>query len=122
MNICANHTAPTECGDTPSVTLVASRNAGLYRRYDVPDRVEVSEVLTVNPLYRVDYADGWSRLTLTFPTPEYEDEFALAKRYLPASVTVGADLREAITPAAVGPAYATLRRRRVLLDLPRHYR
>ena len=118
----ANHTAPTECGDTPSVTLVASRNAGLYRRYDVPDRVEVSEVLTVNPLYRVDYADGWSRLTLTFPTPEYEDEFALAKRYLPASVTVGADLREAITPAAVGPAYATLRRRRVLLDLPRHYR
>ena len=117
----ANDATPAGCGDTPSITLVAGRDPGLYRRHDVSDRLDVSGVLAVNPLYRVDDADGVSQLTLTFPTPEYEDEFALAKRYLPATVTIDADLRGAVTPAAVGTAYAELRRRRVLLDLPRRY-
>ena len=71
----ATDVSPAECGDTPSITLVATRDTDLFRRHDVPDRLDVSGVLTINPLYRVDYADGVSRLTLTFPTPEYEDEF-----------------------------------------------
>ena len=112
---------PADCGDTPSITLVATRDTDLYRRCDVRDRLDVRGALTVNPLYRVHYRDGVSRLTLTFPTPEYEDEFGLAKRYLPASVTVDADLRGAITPLDVGDRHAELRRRRVLLDLPSCY-
>ena len=116
-----NHASPAACGDTPSVTLVASRDRELYRRYAVADQLDVTGVLAVNPLYRVDYADGVSRLTLTFPTAEYEDEFALAKRYLPATLTVDADLRGALTPAAVGARHAELRRWRILLDLPHHY-
>ena len=117
----ATDVSPAECGDTPSITLVATRDTDLFRRHDVPDRLDVSGVLTINPLYRVDYADGVSRLTLTFPTPEYEDEFALAKRYLPASFTVDGDLRSTITPTGVGARYAELRRRRVLLDAPHRY-
>ena len=133
----ANHTLPAACGDTPSITLVASRDGELYRHYPVADPLDVTGVLAVNPLYRVDYADGVSRLTLTFPTAEYEDEFALVKRYLPGSLTLEADLRGAITRADIGPphgdlrgeltsatsgsAFAELRRRRVLLDLPRDY-
>ncbi len=133
----ANHRSPTRCGDTPSITLLASRDGELYRRYAVADPLDVTGVLAVNPLYRVDYADGVSRLTLTFPTTDYEDEFALTKRYLPASLALEADLRGAIAPADIGPphsdlrgelasatagsAFAELRRRRVLLDLPRDY-
>lgn len=133
----ANHAPPAACGDTPSITLVASRDGEIYRRYAVADPLDVTGVLAVNPLYRVDYADGVSRLTLTFPTTEYEDEFAPAKRYLPASLTLEADLRGAIAPADIGPphgdlrgeltsaaagsAFAELRRRRVLLDLPLRY-
>lgn len=117
----ANHTPPAECGDTPSVTLVAARDGGLYRRHAVRGRSDVTGVLTVNPLYRVDYADGVSRLTLAFPGPEYEEEFGLARRYLPASLTVEGDLRGAIGPSAAGRDLAELRRRRVLLDLPRGY-
>ena len=116
----ANHVPPAACGDTPSVTLVAARDGELYRRHDVRVRPDVTGVLTVNPLYRVDYADGVSRLTLAFPGPEYEDEFGLARRYLPASLAVEGDLRGAIGPAA-GRGLAELRRRRVLLDLPRGY-
>ena len=117
----ANHTSPAACGDTPSITLVASRDEELYRHYAVADPLDVTGVLAVNPLYRVDYADGVSRLTLTFPTVEYEDEFALAKRYLPHEVSVGADLRGAITPAGVGARYNELRRRRILIDAPPRY-
>lgn len=117
----ARDTPPAACRDTPSITLVAGRNAAPYRRHDVPGRLGVTGVLAVNPLYRAERAGGVSRLTLCFPSPEYEDEFALARRYLPASVTVAADLAGAVTPADVGPEYAGLRRRRVLLDLPRRY-
>ena len=117
----ANDVSPAECGDTPSLTLLATRHAALYHRYGVLDPLDVTGVLTVNPLYRVDHRNGVSRLTLTFPTPEYEEEFGLAKRYLPADLTVEADLRGAITPADVGPPYGDLRRRRVLIDAPRGY-
>ena len=134
----ANHTPPAACGDTPSITLVASRDRELYRRYAVADPLDVTGVLAVNPLYRVDYADGVSRLTLTFPTTEYEDEFALAKRVpacepYPRKPTFGGrsprrtsgrpigDLRGELTSATAGSAFAELRRRRVLLDLPRDY-
>lgn len=116
-----NDVSPGECGDTPSTTLLATRDAALYRRFDVLDPIHLTGVLTVNPLYRVDYQNGVSRLTLTFPTPEYEQEFGLAKRYLPASLAVEADLRGATTPADVGPPYGDLRRRRVLIDAPRGY-
>jgi hypothetical protein len=117
----ANDAPPAACGDTPSITLVASRDGELYRRYAVADPLDVIGVLAVNPLYRVDYADGVSRLTLTFPTAEYEDEFALAKRYLPQELSVSADLRTVISVASAGPDYAELRRRRVLVDLPPRY-
>ena len=117
----ANHTPPAECGDTPSVTLVAARDGRLYRRHAVRVRRGVTGVLAVNPLYRVDYADGVSRLTLAFPNPEYEEEFGLARRYLPASLAVEGDLRGAAAPAAAGRRRDELRRRRVLLDLPRGY-
>ena len=117
----ANNTSPAACGDTPSITLVASRAREIYRRYAVTDLPDVTGVLAVNPLYRVDYADGVSRLTLTFPTTEYEEEFALAKQYLPHRVSVGADLRGAITPAGVGARYNQLRRRRILIDAPPRY-
>lgn len=117
----ANDVPPADCGATPSITLVASHNAALYRRHDILDRLDVAGVLTINPLYRVDYADGVSRLTLTLPTREYEDEFGLVKRYLPASVIVEVDLRSPATPADVGPSYGDLRGRRVLIDAPRGY-
>ena len=116
---------PDALGDTPSVTLVASRTAGRFRRYDVPDRLDVTGALTVSPLYRMERTDnGDTRLTRQFPTPAYEDEFALAKRYLPPAVTVAADLTgtaRALTPDLLGADYALLRQARVVLDAPPDY-
>lgn len=116
---------PDQLGDTPSVTLVASRTSERFRRYDVPDRLDVTGALKVNPLYRMERTgNGGTRLTRHFPTPEYEDEFALSKRYLPPALTIAADLAGAtgtITPELLGDDYLLLRHARVVLDAPPDY-
>ncbi len=115
-------TEPAALGDTPSLTLVASRNPGLFQCRDVPDRLDVSGSLKINPLYRIERTGGnRTHLTLRFPTPEYEDEFAVSKRYLPSEVALNADLTRRILREAFGEDYARLRRSRVLLDVPVNY-
>ena len=117
----ARSCSPDDLRAAPSLTLVATRRADLFRRYHVPDRLDVGGVLTVNPLYRAEPARGGTRLALSFPTPEYEAEFGTVKRYLPSTVSVAADLRGPLAAADFGPEYADLRRRRVLLDAPHRY-
>jgi uncharacterized protein YbaR (Trm112 family)/SAM-dependent methyltransferase len=105
-------------GTEASLTLIASRRSELFRRYTVPDRLDVAGELRVNPLYRIERHGQSSVLTLTFPTPEYEEEFAACKQYLPETITMVTDLAGPIDPTAVGADYREWRRRRVLLDLP----
>jgi uncharacterized protein YbaR (Trm112 family)/SAM-dependent methyltransferase len=113
--------SPAGIGAEPSLTLVASPRADLFRKYTVPDAQDVAGELRVNPLYRVERRGGSSVLTLTFPTPEYEEEFGACKQYLPASVTVDADLTGTLDPTSLGTDHAELRRRRVVIDVPHRY-
>ena len=113
--------APAALGTEPSLTLIANPRADLFRAYELPAASGVAGQLRVNPLYRVERRGGASVLTLTFPTPEYEEEFGDCRRYLPDTVTVDADLTGAILPASLGPGYEELRRRRVVLDVPQRY-
>lgn len=125
--------SPADLGTEPSFTLVASPHTDLFRRYQLPDAGDVEGELTVNPLYRVERRGNTSVLALTFPTPEYEEEFGDCRRYLPETVTVAADLTGPLDAASVrsslrsspasspGSDYEDLRRRRVLIDAPRRY-
>ena len=113
--------SPAAIGTEPSFTLVASRRDDLFRKYVVRDPREIQGELKVNPLYRIDPQGDTSVLTLTFPTPEYEEEFGACKQYLPSTVTVPGDLTGAIVPGALGPQYDELRRRRVIIDAPPDY-
>jgi uncharacterized protein YbaR (Trm112 family) len=112
---------PAELGTEPSFTLIATRRAEMFRQYHVPVAQGVTGELRVNPLYRVERRGDSSLLTLTFPTPEYEEEFGDCRRYLPDTVTVGADLTGTIVPAILGPDYEDLRRRRIVIDAPPRY-
>lgn len=112
---------PAELGTEPSFTLVASRRAELFRRHHVPVAHGITGELRVNPLYRVERRGSASILTLTFPTPEYEEEFGDCRRYLPDTVTVDGDLTGAIVPAILGGDYEELRRRRIVIDAPPQY-
>ena len=113
--------SPTELGAESALTLVACQHADCFRRYAVPDTMEVRGALVVNPLYGVERHDGRSILTLSFPTPEYEAEFSACKQYMPDTVTVDAHLTGRIEPAMLGARYEELRRRRVLIDAPLRY-
>ncbi|MBI4262888.1 MAG: methyltransferase domain-containing protein [Acidobacteria bacterium] len=113
--------SPDQIGTEPSLTLVATPRADLFRTYDAGDTDAVEGELTVNPLYRVARQGRASVLTLTFPTPEYEEEFGACKEYLPSTLTVDADLTGPIEPALLGADCAELRRRRVILDAPKDY-
>ena len=112
---------PEQAGEEPSVTLVASRDAGVFRKHHSADPGALTGELRVNPLYRVEQHGAQARLTLTFPTAEYEEEFGAVRRYLPDTLTLDADLRRPLQPSQFGSAYTDLRRRRILLDTPPRY-
>jgi uncharacterized protein YbaR (Trm112 family) len=112
---------PEQAADEPSVTLVASRDTGVFRKHHVADPGALTGELRINPLYHVEPRGAQAQLTLTFPTPEYEEEFGSVRRYLPDSLTLDVDPRGRLTPADFGAAYTDLRRRRVLLDTPPRY-
>ena len=109
--------SPEDLGDEPSLTLMASNVGGIFRRYEVAPLPPVRGELRVNPLYRSEPQGGSQALTLEFPTDAYAEEFAECRRYLPDRLT----LPEHLTPASLGSDYESLRRRRVVLDLPRRY-
>ena len=113
--------SPAELGAEPSLTLIAGGGADLFQRYELPAGQDVTGELRVNPLYRVERRGGSSILTLTFPTPEYEEEFGACRRYLPDTVTVDADLTGTILPGLLGSRLDDLRRRRIIIDAPPHY-
>ena len=112
---------PEQAGGEPSITLVASRDPGVFRKHHVADPGVLTGELRINPLYRVEPRGAQAQLTLSFPTPEYEEEFGAVRRYLPDSLTLDVDPRGPLTPAHFGAAYTDLRRRRVLLDTPPRY-
>lgn len=117
----ADDRSPEQLRGEPSLTLVASRRTGIRRRVPAAPAAGTAGVLAVNPLYEIEVRGGRSMLTLRFPTPEYEEEFGHCRRYLPDRLTVDADLRGTIEPRRLGPRYPGLRRRKVILDLPRRY-
>jgi len=113
--------SPEALGDEPELTLIATTRSELFRRYALPAPGAVDGRLAVNPLYRVDANGSSSKLTLEFPTPEYEEEFGACRRYLPETLTVEADLTAPIEPERLGPACEELRSLRVLIDAPAGY-
>jgi hypothetical protein len=104
----------------PALVIVASRDESIFRRTDVPFVLPAPDAVIVNPLYRVERRDDVSVLTLTFPTPEYEEEFVAAKRYLPQNVIVPGDLTR-LDPLTLGPLYEQLVRNMVLVAAPPRY-
>ena len=117
----ATDVSPADCGDTAvDYPGRRPRRNALYRRHDVrrppggrrgPDRQPALPrglPRTASPGSRSPSPRRSTRTSSGWPSGT-----------CPASVD--ADLRAAIAPADVGTRYAELRRRRILLDLPRAY-
>jgi uncharacterized protein YbaR (Trm112 family) len=111
---------PEALAGEPALVIVASRDSAVFRRSELPFVLPAPDAVIVNPLYRAERRGDRTVLTLTFPTPEYEEEFAAARRYLPASVIVPGDLQR-LDPVALGPLYEQLVRNMVLVSAPPRY-
>jgi hypothetical protein len=120
VNLAADVSAD-ELGTEPSCTLIATPHADIFSRQALTTPKSVSGELRVNPLYLVTCADGTSSLTLSFPTPEYEEEFGESRRYLPETLSLPGDARGPLEPDALEGRVDHLRRTRVVLDVPRLY-
>ena len=115
--------SPAGLHDEPSLTLIATRHRELFRVHPLraPGTMDVAGELRVNPLYRIEPRGATSRLTLAFPTPEYEEEYGHCRRYLPDTIDVPGDATIPRVASSFGDDYAELRRRHVIIDVPPHY-
>jgi uncharacterized protein YbaR (Trm112 family) len=113
---------PEALAGEPALVIVASHDETVFRKVELPWVAPAPDAVIVNPLYRVEQRGDVSVLTLTFPTPDYADEFAAAKRYLPESVIVPGDLTPGVDVRALGQQrYEELCRNLVFIHAPERY-
>jgi len=75
----------------------------------------------VNPLYKRQQAGDRLHLTLTFPSSDYEDEYGACRQYLPDQATIQLRSLQALEEGRRPGDLEDLIRRRVIVDLPKHY-
>jgi SAM-dependent methyltransferase/uncharacterized protein YbaR (Trm112 family) len=101
----------------PGLALVASRINAAFTRKPIGAAKHSGE-WSVNPLYEIE----GDTLTLRFPSEEYEAEFEECLAYLPREVTLTPAQSADMASGRLGAASLdALRRRRVILDLPKEY-
>jgi uncharacterized protein YbaR (Trm112 family) len=104
----------------PALTIIATRRTDVFRPHPLPSPATQGE-LRLNPLYAVDEQGGNMRLRLRFPDTDYEDEYGACRRYLPETLELNRDDVALLAEGHVPPQLTDLRRRRVIVDLPRLY-
>ncbi len=104
-----------------ALTVVASTDPDVFAAHTVDAPAAARGEFRVNPLYTETPAGDEVRLTLRFPSDDYEQEYGASRRYLPAEVTVARGALAALPARSVPPALAELARQRVIIDLPRYY-
>ncbi|MSR36531.1 MAG: hypothetical protein EXR95_07805 [Gemmatimonadetes bacterium] len=106
----------------PALTIVATRDEGAFQPYSQvlePERRQ--GVLRVNPLYEAEPDGSQVRLRLRLPSPDYEEEFGDCRRYLAEEVTLDRTTLAAVAAGRRSSEVLELLRRRVVLDMPKHY-
>jgi hypothetical protein len=105
----------------PAIALVASRNPRVFAPHSLPVSDRATGEFRLNPLYAAELDGRNVRLTLRFPSEEYEQEYGACRQYLPAEEIADRAALDALPAARVSGALAGLARRRIVLDLPRRY-
>ena len=105
----------------PALTIIASRNPGVFARHPLPPPDTATGEFRLNPLYAVEPDGDRVRLRLRFPSEDYEQEYGACRQYLPDEVTVDSAVLSALPAATVSGPLADLARRRVVLNLPKRY-
>jgi SAM-dependent methyltransferase len=119
IELAANH-SDAELAAESNLIAIASHNGALFRDYASSGSQATLRRPALNPLYqRVNGPENvWM---LQFPSPEYAEEFAACRRYLPERITLTDAQIESLERSDVTEDLRELVRRRVVLDLPENY-
>lgn len=117
----ARHEADGALDREPALTIVASRHPGVFSAHGLDGTATASGEFRVNPLYAAASEGDKVRLTLRFPSHDYEQEYGACRQYLPDEVVVGRDALRALPARTLPPILTDLARRHVIIDLPTNY-
>lgn len=105
-----------------ALTIVASHHPGVYVQHPLQPPSRTTGEYRINPLYAVEADGNRLRLRLTFPDQDYEDEYGASRAYLPEQIEIDAAAMQALQSGGRVPSsLGDLVRRRVIVELPKHY-
>lgn len=105
----------------PALTVIAVRDASVFRAHALPDPAAAGGELVLNPLYGAEREGDGVRLRLRFPSADYEEEYGACRRYLPEEIALERAVLDAVAAGRRSGPVADLIRRRVVLDVPPRY-
>lgn len=105
----------------PALTLVGSRHDGVFAAHGLEGPAGASGEFRVNPLYAASSEGEDVRLTLSFPSADYKEEYGACRQYLPEQVVVNRAALGALPARTLPPILADLAKQHVIVDLPTNY-
>ena len=104
-----------------ALTFIASEEPAVFQAHPLHTSTSARGVFSVNPLYQASTDGTTMRLRLKFPDPDYEYEYGACRQYLPEETTIDLGALRRLEAGGSQEELAELNRRRVIVDLPRHY-
>jgi uncharacterized protein YbaR (Trm112 family) len=105
----------------PALTLVGTSHPGVFAPHALEPARPARGEFRINPLYTARAEDGRLLLRLTFPSPDYEDEYGACRQYLPDEAVIDSAALAALQAGGPVQPLDDLIRRRVIVDLPKRY-
>jgi hypothetical protein len=105
----------------PALTIIASPDPRVFARHPLEAPAAAGGEFRINPLYTVTRDGPLVRLRLGFPSDDYEQEYGACRRYLPEELTLEAAAVASLEAGRVSGELVELVRRKVIVDLPKHY-
>lgn len=116
----ARNVAASDLDAASALVIVAARSESFFP-FNAQSAPDFEKPLRVNPLYQRDESSGEEHWKRTFPSADYEEEYAACKEYLPEQVQLTAEQLARAERGQLDAHLRSLARRRVLLDLPACY-
>jgi uncharacterized protein YbaR (Trm112 family) len=110
-----------ELADEQALFLVATRLEGIFRKYEYPGAQFDSGVWRINPLYEVERNGEGAILRLRFPSPSYEDEYKVCKRFLPERLELTAETVRNLDAGELTREMRELADHYIALNVPKGY-
>ena len=118
----ARQDSPETLDADPALTIVASRRTDLFAPHRLaPPPSDARGEFRVNPLYVIETDADPVEFRLHFPSKDYEQEYAACRQYLPDHAAIDRASLTALTTGRLPSHLLDLLRRRVIVDLPKHY-